>query len=130
MKKTSEKLPAKDKRSHTKAPADHDIPPYFPVLIGDIRDLIETARTRVTVGVNVTLLLRNWGIGSRIRKEILGEERAPYGKKIIATLLQQLTQEYGQGFERTELLRMIQFADSEWREKGIRKNLAVVGYRI
>ena len=91
MKKTGEKLPAKGKPPHVTAPADPDIPSNFPILLGDIRDLIETARARVAVGVNVTLLLRNWSIGSRIRKDILGEERAPYGKKIVATLSQQLS---------------------------------------
>jgi predicted nuclease of restriction endonuclease-like (RecB) superfamily len=110
MKKTGEKLPVNGKHSRTKAPTRLDVPPDFPVLLGDIRDLIETARTRVAVGVNSTLLLRNWSIGSRIRKDILGKERAPYGKKIVATLSQQLTQEYGKGFERTELFRMIQFS--------------------
>jgi predicted nuclease of restriction endonuclease-like (RecB) superfamily len=112
MKKTGEKLPAKGKPPHVTAPADSDILSNFPVLLGDIRDLIETARARVAVGVNVTLLIRNWGIGSRIRKDILGEERAPYGKKIVATLSQQLTLEYGKGFERTELFRMLQFAEA------------------
>jgi predicted nuclease of restriction endonuclease-like (RecB) superfamily len=108
--KTGEKFPVKGKLPHITAPAEHNTPPDFPVLLGDIRDLIETARIRVAVGVNVTLLLRNWSIGSRIQKDILGKERAPYGKKIVATLSQQLTLEYGKGFERTELSRMILFA--------------------
>jgi predicted nuclease of restriction endonuclease-like (RecB) superfamily len=110
IKSTGNKLPVKRKLPHTAAPADQDISSDFPVLLGDIRDMIETARTRAAVGVNVLLLLRNWSIGSRIRKEILGKERAPYGEKIVATLSQQLTLEYGKGFERTELFRMIQFA--------------------
>ncbi|MDO9326227.1 MAG: PDDEXK nuclease domain-containing protein [Methanoregula sp.] len=110
MSKTGEQFPTKSKPTQVKTPEDNDLPSTFPVLLGDIQDLIETARTRVAIGVNVTLLLRNWSIGSRIRRDILGKERAPYGKKIVATLSQQLAREYGQGFERTELFRMIQFA--------------------
>ena len=110
MSENGEQFPAKSASAPVKTPEENDLPASFPVLLGDIQDLIETARTRVAIGVNVTLLLRNWSIGSRIRKEILGKERAPYGKKIVATLSQQLAREYGRGFERTELFRMIQFA--------------------
>ena len=98
MSKNGEQFPAKSKRTPVKIPEENDLPSTFPVLLGDIQDLIETARTRVAIGVNVTLLLRNWGIGSRIRKDILGKERAPYGKKIVATLSQQLAREYGREF--------------------------------
>jgi hypothetical protein len=82
MSKTGEQFPAKNASAPVKTPDENDLPSTFPVLLGDIQDLIETARTRVAIGVNVTLLMRNWSIGSRIRKELLGKERAPYGKKI------------------------------------------------
>ncbi len=61
MKRTDEKLPVKGKRQDVKAPTDGGFPSDFPVLLGDIRDLIETARNRVAVGVNVTLLLKELG---------------------------------------------------------------------
>jgi len=110
MNKTGEKLPAKSNHLAAKEPIENDVPSGFPSLLGDIRSMIETARIRAAVGVNATLILRNWSIGSRIQKDILGKERAPYGKKIVATLSQQLTREYGKGFERTEIFRMIQFS--------------------
>lgn len=80
-------------------------------LLGDIRSLIAEARGQVAQAVNAGLVLLNWHIGERIRKEILGEERAEYGKQIIATLSQQLTAEYGKGFTRDALFRMVQFAE-------------------
>jgi hypothetical protein len=68
------------------------------VLLQDIRDLIEEARTAVAVTVNVGLTMLYWQIGRRIQSEILqGEQRTEYGKTIVATLSQQLTQEYGRG---------------------------------
>lgn len=36
-----------------------------------------------------------WPIGKRIRSEVLGNERAEYGREIIATLSQKLSAEFG-----------------------------------
>ena len=80
-------------------------------LIGDIRRLIEIARHNVAVTVNAGLTILYWQIGSRIRQDILEEKRAEYGKEIVATLSQQLTKEYGNGFSYSALTRMVRFAE-------------------
>lgn len=61
--------------------------------------------------VNSALVLLYWSIGDRIRRDILKESRADYGEQIVAALSQQLTAEYGNGYSRAALWRMIQFAD-------------------
>jgi len=81
-------------------------------LIGDIRSLIETARHNVAVTVNVGLTILYWQIGDRIRQNILKEKRADYGKEIVATLSQELTKEYGNGFSYSALTRMVSFAEA------------------
>jgi predicted nuclease of restriction endonuclease-like (RecB) superfamily len=48
-------------------------------------------------------------VGQRVQKEILQERRADYGAQIVATLSQELTREFGRGFSRFALARMIQF---------------------
>ncbi len=48
--------------------------------------------------VNAGLTLLYWHVGFRIRREILKNERAEYGQKIVATLWRQLTAGYGKGF--------------------------------
>ena len=53
----------------------------------------------------------HWQIGSRIRQDILKENRADYGKEIVATLSQELTKEYGNGFSYSALTRMVRFAE-------------------
>lgn len=126
MSKNGEQFPAKSKRTPVKIPEENDLLASFPVLLGDIQDLIETARTRVAIGVNVTLLLRNWSIGSRIRRDILGKERAPYEKKIVSTLSQQLAREYGQGF--VEVSRYLK--DWSGPEGEICTNLKKIGYSL
>jgi predicted nuclease of restriction endonuclease-like (RecB) superfamily len=80
-------------------------------LLSDIRALIEQARERAAQAVNTELVILNWHIGKRIRKDILDQERADYGKRIVATVSRQLTAEYGKGFTRDALFRMIQFVE-------------------
>lgn len=80
-------------------------------LLGDLRRLINEARERAAVAVNRELTLMHWHIGDRIRREILREVRAEYGERIVSTLSQQLTTEFGRGFSRSNLLYMMQFAE-------------------
>jgi predicted nuclease of restriction endonuclease-like (RecB) superfamily len=81
-------------------------------LLGDIRALIEKARDEIAQSVNSGLVLLYWQTGNLIRKEVLAQERAEYGKQIVATLAQQLTAEYGKGFTSTGLFQMIRFAEA------------------
>ena len=61
--------------------------------------------------VNAGLVTLYWHVGKRIRQEVLGEERAAYGEEIVSALSRQLTAEYGRGFNRRSLFRMIRFAE-------------------
>ena len=45
--------------------------------------------------VNVALTLLYWRIGERIRREVLGPERAAYGEQFVVTLSHQLVAEFG-----------------------------------
>lgn len=51
-----------------------------------------------------------WEVGRYVGSVLLDGERAAYGKQIVATLSQQLTERYGNSFERTKITRMIKFA--------------------
>ena len=55
-------------------------------LFNDIQALIESSKARVTLSVNSEMVILYWNIGERIRKDILGQERAEYGKQIIEKL--------------------------------------------
>lgn len=80
-------------------------------LVDDLRQIINQARNRVAVNVNAELTLMYWHIGERINREVLGNERAEYGKQIVATLSQQLQMEFGdKGFEKSSITRMMKFA--------------------
>jgi predicted nuclease of restriction endonuclease-like (RecB) superfamily len=80
-------------------------------LLGDLRQLIEAAREQTARAVNSTLVTMYWQIGKRIRADVLQNERAEYGKEILQTLSEKLTEEYGNGFTRSSLSRMMSFAE-------------------
>lgn len=87
-------------------------------LLSEIRQLIDNSKTQVAVAVNSTMTLLYWHIGERISREILGGERAAYGKQIVATLSQQLTELYGKGiFSEKHLRQMTRFAEVFPNEK-------------
>lgn len=81
------------------------------VLVEDLRRLITDAQRQAAVAVNAGLTLLYWRLGDRIRREVLGSERAGYGEQIVATLSHQLAGDFGRGFERTNLTRMMKFAE-------------------
>ena len=55
--------------------------------------------------------MRYWEVGRYISSVLLGGERAEYGRKILATLSQELIRKYGKSFELRSLRRMVQFAE-------------------
>ncbi len=79
-------------------------------LLADLRQLISQARERVALYVNQELTLLYWDIGQRVHTETLQNQRAEYGKQIVGTVSRQLTGEFGKGFTRDNLFRMVQFA--------------------
>jgi predicted nuclease of restriction endonuclease-like (RecB) superfamily len=87
------------------------VSPLSITLLADCRQLIEDAKQSAAVAVNAGLSMMYWQIGKRIREEVLGGERAEYGKEILPTLSAVLVAEYGCSFEVKNLRRMLQFAE-------------------
>jgi predicted nuclease of restriction endonuclease-like (RecB) superfamily len=80
-------------------------------VLDDVRNLILQARAATAQAVNAALVLLYWQVGRRIRTEILKEARAGYGEEICSTLSNELAAEFGTGFSRPNLTRMIRFAE-------------------
>ncbi|MHC1759935.1 MAG: YhcG family protein [Negativicutes bacterium] len=80
-------------------------------LFADIRSLVHSARRQAVQAINVSMVALYWQIGERIKREVLDDKRAAYGKKILATLSQELTAEFGPGYTTGALTRMIAFAE-------------------
>lgn len=76
-----------------------------------LRQFIDSARSHVAATANYELTAMYWNIGNRINHDMLNNERAEYGKQIVATVARQLQEEYGtKGFDEKSIRRMMQFA--------------------
>ena len=80
-------------------------------LLTDVRALIEQARDATARAVNSALVLVYWSIGDRIRRDILQDKRAAYGKEILSTLSKELVAEFGNGYSIPNLSRMMRLAE-------------------
>lgn len=80
-------------------------------LHAELRDLIAGSRARLASTVNSELTRLYWAVGKRLKREVLGGERAEYGAKIVARQGEKLAAEFGRGFEARNLRRMIQFVE-------------------
>ncbi len=81
-------------------------------LFQEIRQLIDAAKQRAAVAINTEITLLYWQIGHRIQTEILQGQRAEYGKQIIASLSQQLTQAYGKGWSEKHLRHCLRLVET------------------
>ncbi len=78
-------------------------------LLTDLRTLIQSARQRIASVANATTTQLYWHLGRRLLAENLQDGRAAYGERILATVSQELTAEFGQAFTLRSLYRAIQF---------------------
>ena len=80
-------------------------------LIQDLRQIIDQARGHVAATANYAQTVMYWNRGERINRDVLGNQRAEYGKQIVSQVATQLQEEYGKkGFELRNIRRMMQFA--------------------
>jgi len=81
-------------------------------LLQSVTLLIEQSRQRVIATVNTELVNLYWTIGSLIRKNILQNKRAGYGKQTIAALSAQLTELFGAGWSDKQLNHCLRSAET------------------
>jgi hypothetical protein len=87
-------------------------PQHINNLFSEIKQLIEEARQTVATTVNAATTILYWNIGRRINTEILGNKRAEYGKEIVKTLSNELTQEFGRGWSEKQLRHCLRIAET------------------
>lgn len=80
------------------------------MLIGDIRQIIESGRRQAYASVNASMIVTYWNIGRRIvEEEQHGEARAEYGDFLIKDLASDLTKDYGGNFSYRNLCHYRKF---------------------
>ena len=77
-----------------------------------IKQLVEQARTQVVVQVNQALVLTYWHVGKTIKQTVVTEARAEYGDATMQRLADRLVLDYGSGFGRRNLFRMVKLYQS------------------
>ncbi len=96
----------------------------------DVRNIIITTRDKVYNYANNAIVFAYWDIGQRIvEEEQNGNTRAEYGKGVLKELSQALTEEFGEGFDETNLRKMRQFYQSFPIRDALRLELSWTHYR-
>ena len=78
--------------------------------IQDIKQILAQARQKSYQAINSAMVEAYWKIGEKIvLEEQQGKDRAEYGKEIIKTISNSLTQEFGKGFSERNIRKYRQF---------------------
>ena len=79
-------------------------------LFNDIVKMVSEGKHRIATEFNSTVVVLYWSIGKRINEEILKGDRANYGDQIISHVADALTMQFGKGYNRASIFRMVRFA--------------------
>ncbi|NLQ16857.1 DUF1016 domain-containing protein [Marinomonas sp. M1K-6] len=101
------------------------------VLYGQIANLLQQARLQVKKTINHQMVSTYWEIGHLIvEHEQQGQARAEYGKQQLQQLSKRLTDEFGKGFDVTNLRFMRQFYLAFPKRDAVRRELSWTHHRI
>ena len=100
-------------------------------LLDQLRQLIAQARTQALRAVDSIQVRTCWEIGRHIVEfEQDGRARAAYGKRLLPMLAEQLTQDFGKGFDERNLRHMRAFYQSFPIWDAVRSELSWTHYRL
>jgi len=99
-------------------------------LLDSLRELIQEARQKVLRAADVIQVQTCWEIGQHIVEyEQGGATRADYGKRLLPSLAETLTAEFGRGFDTTNLRHMRGFFLAFPIRDALRRELSWTHYR-
>lgn len=106
-------------------------PPASSGLLDDVRAILRDARGKAYAAANAAMVDAYWRIGRRIvEEEQGGAARAEYGKRLLAALAEQLTREFGKGFDASNLRYMRLFYMAFPKCDALRHELSWTHYRL
>ena len=84
-----------------------DLPATALETISRIREILELSRNRALTAINAEMVRAYWLVGREIvEEELRGADRAGYGTRLLNTLAERLSIEFGKGFDRSNLSNM------------------------
>lgn len=108
-----------------------DLPPTALETISRIREILETSRDQALTAVNTAMVRAYWLIGREITEEELrGADRAGYGTRLIESIAERLTAEFGKGFIARNLWYMRDFYQAFPILNAVRSELSWTHYRL
>ena len=99
-------------------------------IYGQIKEILINARERAYSAVNFAMVEAYWLIGKQIVEAQDGNERAEYGTQLLKFLSEQLTHDFGKGFEERELRKIRQFYLAFPIRDSLRPELGWTHYRL
>ena len=88
-----------------------NLPSQHLTLFKTVNELIASAKQRIASTANHELTLFYWKVGKSVKEVVLQNERAAYGKKVIADLSARLTKQYGRGWSEKQLRHCLRSAE-------------------
>ncbi len=123
------KLPITPKKKAVTKAVSAPATPLAP-LVTQLRELIQTARAHAARAVDVVQVGTCWEVGRHIVEfEQKGAQRAGYGAKLLPNLAEQLTAEFGRGFDERNLRHMRAFFQAFPIWDAVRTELSWTHYR-
>jgi Uncharacterized conserved protein len=95
-----------------------------------IKEILTIARAKAYSAVNFAMVEAYWLIGKQIVETQAGNERAEYGTQLLKYLSEQLTHDFGKGFEERELRKIRQFYLTFPIRDSLRPELGWTHYRL
>lgn len=115
-------------RKATRSPASES---RLDLLYRQVREILSAARGRAWQAVNTVMTEAYWEVGRVIvEEEQAGRERADYGKRIIEGLSVRLREEFGKGYDRSNLFHMRAFFLAYPKVDAVRRQLSWTHYRL
>lgn len=100
-------------------------------IYSEIRNTLVSSRNQAYHAVNFAMVQAYWNVGRIIVEcEQSGNVRAEYGKSLIKKLSEQLTEEFGAGFDARNLRNMRQFYIRFPKWNAVRSELTWTHYRL
>ena len=94
-----------------------------------VASILNAARNKAYAAVNYAMVEAYWEIGRSIVEEQGGEERAGYGDALLQGLAERLTEDFGRGFDASNLRYMRQFYLAFPIRDALRHELSWTHYR-
>jgi predicted nuclease of restriction endonuclease-like (RecB) superfamily len=96
----------------------------------NIKQAVESAQQKVYATVNFVMVVTYWNIGKQIYEAQGENERAEYGIGLLKYLSEKLTEEFGKGYNVTNLKYMRQFYSAFQNCHALSDQLSWTHYRL